>query len=587
MFGWLVYKKGVLLTAQKRAEYETITLDELIVAYRKYPKFENEQLFSVSEECLLLTEGVLLNAGEIKAETKSDSLRDALFKLFSRTPHNALVRLNGPFCGVYHDRTENRTHIFTNRIGDRPVYYYQSGNHRIASSNINLLIAFCHENALTLTFDQAAGNMMLELGFMADNCTMAREIKRVFPGECLIWEKVEQRTEQYYMYDNTCDDSITLNDAIETVDRLFRQAVGRCFDKDKEYGYHHVADLSGGLDSRMTTWVARDMGYGPFLNLNWGMSCCEDYKIAAKVAAYLGNDFIFESLDNMNCFYDLDEAVRRNFGAAIYIGPTGALRFAKNIRSELFGLKHSGQLGDVIVGSFVYEIEHKKPNENSVFGYACVNNCRVPYENYQNVEQARYYVRGFLGVTNASQLQNEYWIVTSPFLDNDLMEYCLKIPLKYRVNHYLYVKWIEAKYPAVLKFRRQGSLLSVRNTYLHPKVSSFVNRAFNRFKRDSQTLKYKLKLSQYRYRLDVDGMNPLDAVFERDGRLPAYMQDYFDKSIGLFEGDKVYQHQLMDTFHKGKVAVKAMVLTVLSFVKQHKIEVNAVEQERFSQKQTR
>lgn len=57
---------------------------------------------------------------------------------------------------------------------------------------------------------------------------------------------------QYYSLDNShVKQDMTAEDAVELIDRYFRQAVKREFDKDKEYGYEHLVDLSGGLDSRM------------------------------------------------------------------------------------------------------------------------------------------------------------------------------------------------------------------------------------------------------------------------------------------------------------------------------------------------
>lgn len=576
--------KGWLITNRIEDNFGDLipkTIGRIKIAYSKYDKFEKEQIFAELDSCMLITEGVLLNSCELISQHHQADLVSTLAEMFRQDASAALKALNGPFCGAYYDFAKEETLIFTNRVGDRPVYYYQDETGRkVASSNINMLIEFCHNNNLQLSFDKSAAALLLELGFVADCCTMAREIKRLFPGECMVWNKDGLQLKQYYMYDNTEDLSITMEDAVENVDRLFRQAVKRCFDKDLEYGYEHIADLSGGLDSRMTTWVARDMGYGPFTNLCWGMSGCEDFKIASDIAAYLGNDFFFQSIDGMHCFSDVDEATKRNYGAALYMGPTGALRFAKLINSARFGLKHSGLGGDNVIGSYVKEEQHRKPDNKSVLGYSDVDKCRVPYEKFANVEQAGLYLRSFLGTTNSNQLNNEFWPVVSPHEDNDLLAYCMRVPLKLRINKRLYIEWIAKKYPDALKFRRNGSIFSVYTTYKHFGFSNFFNRVYHRLQRDSQTLLFKLKLSPYRYR--KEGMNPFEAVFERDPRQIAFMQDYFGQTIGEFSGDKDYKDYLTQRFKKGNSTQKAMVLTVLSFVKQHGIEVSSIGEEKHS-----
>lgn len=48
---------------------------------------------------------------------------------------------------------------------------------------------------------------------------------------------------------------MAVTDLIDMLDEKFRAVVKLEFDKDIEYGYKYLVDLSGGLDSRMTSWV--------------------------------------------------------------------------------------------------------------------------------------------------------------------------------------------------------------------------------------------------------------------------------------------------------------------------------------------
>ncbi len=57
------------------------------------------------------------------------------------------------------------------------------------------------------------------------------------------------------------------------------------FDKDIEYGYKHLVSLSGGLDSRMTTYVANDLGYGDsIVNLTFSKTNYVDEQTAKDIA---------------------------------------------------------------------------------------------------------------------------------------------------------------------------------------------------------------------------------------------------------------------------------------------------------------
>jgi asparagine synthase (glutamine-hydrolysing) len=571
MFGWLIAKNENYKYTVPDAfvdfakDYKNYT-----VIHNQYPKFIKDQFLNNSEKGLLVTEGVLLNSNEIVSNEMSNNLSEALWHAFEKNEIECLKTLCGPYCGFFQSLNMDKVVLFTNRVGDRPVYYYNDEGRYIASSNLNMIIAFCKKNNLSLSFNPDAGDMMLSYGFMLDGQTMAQEITRLFPGACLTWHDNKQQVIQYFMYDNTPDNCITEESAIENIDRLFRKAVKRCFDKDIEYGYRHLADLSGGLDSRMTNWVAKDLGYGPITNLNWGLPECSDFKIAAKVAQYLGNSYLFKSLAEFSCIYDVDEMTFRNFGAAIYMGSTGSLKFIKSIDTRDIGLKFTGQLGDVIIGSFVDKDYYEPPKLDS-YGYSKVQNISIDLNRYPNYEMQKFYSRGFLGVTNSHQILNDFVVVVSPFLDNDLFEYCLKIPLKLRNGHYIYTKWILSKYPKAISFRRNDSLLSIKNTYLHPRISYLINGLHRKILRDSKALLYKTGLSKYKHRLI--GMNPLDAIMERDPRIQIFLESYFREHVGVFSEMPEYSTRLIDLFNKGSLAEKTLVLTILSFVKQHQLKV--------------
>lgn len=63
----------------------------------------------------------------------------------------------------------------------------------------------------------------------------------------------------------------------------FKNAIKRAFEKDLEYGYKHLVALSGGLDSRMTAWVAHTMGYTNMLNYTFSQTDYLDEKVPKQI----------------------------------------------------------------------------------------------------------------------------------------------------------------------------------------------------------------------------------------------------------------------------------------------------------------
>ena len=154
-----------------------------------------------------------------------------------------------------------------------------------------------------------------------------------------------------------------MNEAIELIDQGFRKAVKRCFDKDTEYGYkYHLVDLSGGLDSRMTTWVAHDMGYRNIVNICYSQSTSLDCQYAKDVAHFLGNQFYVKYLDEASFVREVEEVTKKNFGMGYYAGITGGNQFLKFLNFRVLGLEHTGQLGGFDCRRRIFKILTRRYN---------------------------------------------------------------------------------------------------------------------------------------------------------------------------------------------------------------------------------
>ena len=166
----------------------------------------------------------------------------------------------------------------------------------------------------------------------------------------------------FYSLDNTPNNKLGETEIIERMDRLFSEAITRQFDKDREYGLKHFVALSGGLDSRMTSWVAHKLGYHKQVNYTFSQSDYLDETIPKQIASDLKHEWIFKSLDNGIFLKNLEEVTKITGGNVMYHGVAHGLSFYNIINFENFGICHSGQLGDVIFGSYVNKIENNKEN---------------------------------------------------------------------------------------------------------------------------------------------------------------------------------------------------------------------------------
>ena len=151
----------------------------------------------------------------------------------------------------------------------------------------------------------------------------------------------------------------------------------------------------------------------------------------------------------------------------------------------------------------------------------------------------------------------------SPFLDLDFMDYCLRMPLKYRRNHYIYKKWILSKYPEFAKYPwekiKAGITIPTIDiagrriplTRVFPVISNAVK---NRFFKPKDIL------------INRHHMNPIAFHIMNNRNVYEFINEYFADNIGLIK-DAELKNDIVDLVKKGNAFEKVMVISLLSAVK--------------------
>ena len=140
---------------------------------------------------------------------------------------------------------------------------------------------------------------------------------------------------------------------IEILDELFIRAVKQEYEKDLEYGYSHLVELSGGLDSRMNYWIAHELGYGDSLAVTFCQSNYVDELVAKQIAAYWKEEILVWPMDSAKHLYDVDKCTRLNFGVSLYSGAGSELHIFDSLDMQKYGILHTGQLGGAILGTYI------------------------------------------------------------------------------------------------------------------------------------------------------------------------------------------------------------------------------------------
>lgn len=536
-----------------------------LIIYENFDaRFSNDKCICKTDTTLALIDGVTLNTSELFEDSNSSDFSGWLLKQKYDANNLICKYLRGPFNGIYYSSTENEFYAFGNQTGDTSVFYYEKDNLIIVSNEFNYLFNICKENNISLTVNETSINHILSLGFIVEGHTIANEIKRVKPGELIHFKDGSLQTKTYHKFSNSKILDISIEEAINLIDYHFRKAVTRCLKKDIEYNYrNHLIDISGGFDSRMTTWVSHDLGFSNITNICYSKSFTDEYKFAKLVTNTLNNDFIFKELDDLNFFYDIDEIVKKNYGLAIYNGITGGNRLLKSLNFNLFGLEHTGQLGDVIIGTFCANPEDNVIDPARICHSDLIKPMLSECYNYENFELFALYYRGFQSALTTHFIRRNYTEITSPFIDVDFIELCLSIPLQYRCNHLLYWEWLLRKYPNAAKLpsqHRERDKVKINFRSLIVKILG---------KRKREIIQLMQMLGIERFIQSKNSMNPIDYWYFSNNKLKLFVEDYYNSNIKLVNQFPIIETDIKKLFHGERANDKFLAITALGIFKNY------------------
>lgn len=523
-------------------------------------KFPNDQIFLNEEEQVSFLDGYVYNKDSI-AQNRSEDWQHAFAHEVKQNVQKCLQTLRGGFCGYQYDKKESSLIAFTDQVSVKALYYYADGTRWMISSHIAYMVEVLKANHIAYSFHELAAQYMLTYGYMLDDSTFIREIHRLLPGQYVHIREGQASVERYYLIPSK-EVQMSEQEAVERVDAAFREAVRREFEKDKEYGYQHLVDLSGGLDSRMVSWVAHDMGYTDQLNAAYSRSDYYDDKISKEIAGYLNHEYLFKALDDAKWLYDIDEMVEHNNGAALYTGITGGRRLLGTLNTDQFGIEHTGMIGDAILSTFYHDraFNYGKP-QLGLHRYSET----LSYEfddtvtkDYPCQELFAIYTRGILSAQSSYIIRQHYVETASPFMDVDFLETVFSVPFEYRNGHRLYLKWMLEKYPESTKFgwEKWGGIRPMQSHIFFRKIKT------------TQRLLWRAVCKIVRIE-NNDNMNPIDYWYRKDEMIQKYYQSYYDDNIDHTVLKEDLRRDISRMFYKGNAADKSMALTVLAAVKKY------------------
>lgn len=526
------------------------------------PKFLEDKVFGEDADLVLAMDGVIHNLQDLRRTFGCESPFMVLKRLYEREGDRLPIALRGTFSGFLYDKARRKALVFTGQTGCKPVYYHAGNGLFLFASELKVLSTLLRRLNRPPTLDTLGAYFLLTYGYMLEDYTLLKEVRKLQAGHLLVVSDGGLEVRCYHRLENNPLVSDSLNGIIDTLDRLFREAVRREFEKDVSYGYRHIATLSGGMDTRVTNMVARDLGYSGILNMTFAQSGCWDEKIARQVAADLGNESIFYALDDGTFAVGaLEAAVKANDGMVIWIGSAHEFAMCRKLSFDDYGMLHTGQLGEAIFGNYLSGPEMRKPSvETGAMSTRLLDRVRPDVAHilgrYESDDLFLLYSQEFNGNVNSTWMTYQFTEVGSPFSDPDLLEYVLRVPCALRHRLFLYQQWVLAKYPRAASY------------FWHRIKARVADGRLKRFCKEARWFATR-KLSRFSRRPGCWEMNPFHYWYKTSREFQGLFRGYFDRNAWVLDGEPELKRDCKALFEEGRVGEKCQVMTLLEGIKLH------------------
>ncbi len=398
--------------------------------------------------------------------TENIKMAEDFIKAFQTSGITFISELKGIFSGFIFDSNNQKLHLFNDHLSTKNIYYYHSKKGFAFASALQTLSHFFKQNKITYNLNHDAVYMMALYGFILDNQTYINEINILPYGSILTYDlKNEQiNITSYFDFDNTTK-PISYDVAIDIIEKKLTESIAKNWDKNSQYSHSFFTLLSGGMDARVNALIAKELGYKNIHSLTFGQSDSQDIKYAELIAQKEGFKHQTFNLDGGDYLY---KDIYNN-----YIVPTDGMIFYNTIShlkytlQELdlkpFSVVHSGQIGDLLFGSFSksgYDIVKNKAN----IGYTgfvkpahLLNKIKSLPRILKKYQEKGYEIYAYeervIHATLFGDKSISHFIDTiSPFYDRELIEFCISLPKEYKKNQMIYFDWLKKYHPQVLNY---------------------------------------------------------------------------------------------------------------------------------------
>lgn len=209
----------------------------------------HQPLSNEDESVWLVYNGEIYNHPELRRTLIEQGHRfrsrcdtEVLVHLYEEDPDGFLDRLNGMFALALWDRKRQRLILARDRIGMKPLFVSRWNGSLYFASEMKAILCM---PSFPGEWDYRALDNYFSFYYVTAPQTIYKHIRRVMPGECLVWEAGKTTSRRYWNYSYSEGDNLSARERIESFPDLLERSVDRHLQSEVPVGVF----LSGGLDS--------------------------------------------------------------------------------------------------------------------------------------------------------------------------------------------------------------------------------------------------------------------------------------------------------------------------------------------------
>lgn len=533
--------------------------------YRMPKKHLGDSFIQITEENILILEGIIANTSRLLSEYGLPNIHSLL--LLAIKDESIIARLHGQFFLFFLDKTSSTLKVYTNISSTVRIYYFWDGEELIVSDKILSITKALKAKGKSYSISELGARMTLSYGYMLEGYTTIDEVKQLPSASLLCHQNGQFSQRRYFSWDLQVEER-SEKQIYSVLTELLTNAVEMAFQRDEDR--QHLAFLSGGLDSRLVVYTAHRLGYRGFETLNFSEPGYLDHTIALCIAKELGLKLNFFSLGKGEYLYHLPENLLYHEGQIVLHGAAHLFRAIRSLRLSDYGILHSGQIGDILKGSYLQARAHTPVNlVAAAYSTRILQDFSTKLahirDSYPHHEAFVFYNRGLNGMINGDLASYYDTYSLSPFLEPQLMQYSLKIDPFLRQGSRLYLNWMKHSFAKAAKHKWEKTGAKASDPFLLVKLKYNLWRGSDKIKR---------MLTHQPNRLN---MNPFDYWYQTNAVLREYLKKEFailEELQGILDED-LYQKMLQmsqSTILSERLQAFTLALSVMYLYGKYEIE---------------